>query len=92
MTSVVVHVNYLYNMSLLIPMLTEKLVQTKLLSKGMATKIAGSGLSYRHLQLAFRRDKDCGLQRLLGEVTNGKVRVTKSARIIDSLAQHFGAC
>ena len=43
------------------------LVQKKVISSGMADKIAGSGLAYAHLALAYRRDREHGLRLLLSE-------------------------
>lgn len=65
------------------------LVDNKVLSKGMAKQIAGSGLSFHHLRLASQRDNEDGIKNLLTETFNGKPRVTKSKRIINNLAVYF---
>ena len=49
------------------------MISSKAVSKGTAEKIAGSGLNFRHLCIAFRRGKRNGLRALLGEKRNGSV-------------------
>lgn len=44
------------------------LVQSKTISKCMASKIANSGLSLSHIILAFKRDDQQGLENLLSEI------------------------
>ncbi len=67
-------------------------MQRKHISTDMATKIAGSGLSYRHLKAAFARDPVNGIGRVLAEAgPGGKVRVTKTKKISESLNRHFQA-
>ncbi|XP_056018747.1 uncharacterized protein LOC125669025 [Ostrea edulis] len=58
------------------------LINEKVVSKGMASKIAGSGLNFRCLQLAYRRDPHDGIQNLLSEKVRNGVRVTKSQKVI----------
>ena len=53
----------------LTPMVTEKVV-----SKDMAKKIAGSGLCFRHLCIAFRRGNREGLSKLLSEKSGKRVK------------------
>ena len=65
------------------------LLTSKSISKGMAEKTASSGLCYRHLQIAFRREGELGIKAILGEQFSGTVRVTKNARIISSLLEYF---
>ena len=67
----------------------ENLIETKVLSKAMAEKAAASGLTYRHFQIAYRRDGDSGLKAVLGEKFGDKIRVTRTSRIISSLVGHF---
>ena len=57
-------------------------------SAGMK-KFADSGLGYRHLALAYKRDGADGLRSLLGEKSGRKVRVTRSAKVLDAICQHF---
>ena len=60
------------------------------ISAYMAKKIATSGLSFDHLQLAFSRNKERGIKILLGEMgEDGKARVTTSKKIIQSLQEFF---
>lgn len=68
-------------MSTLKPLLDQKVI-----SNGMGNKIASSGLSLSHLQLAYRRNGREGVQDVLTEITDNSVRVTKSRKIIDSVA------
>ena len=65
------------------------LIVSKVISKGLAEKAASSGLSYRHLQIAFKRQGESGLKSLLGEKFNGKVRVSKSVRVISSILEYI---
>lgn len=67
------------------------LLELNAISKSMAEKAASSGLTYRHLQIAFMRQGDSGLKLVLGEKFGGKVRVTKNARIVSSIIDHFNS-
>ncbi|XP_061190963.1 uncharacterized protein LOC133199106 [Saccostrea echinata] len=71
-------------MSTLRPLLDQKVI-----SNGMGNKIAGSGLSLSHLQLAYQRNGREGVQDVLSEIADNSVRVTKSKKIIDSVADYF---
>lgn len=64
------------------------LIDQKVISEGMGTKIAGSGLSLNHLHLAYRRNGRDGVHKVLSEMSGDcvRVRVTKFKRIIDSIA------
>ena len=55
----------------------------------MIDKAASSGLKYEHLKIVFIRDGEAGLRSLLSEVCDGKIRVTKSGKILSSLVDHF---
>lgn len=55
----------------------------------MATKIAESGLGFQHLQLAFQRGGADGLELVLKEKFNGKVRVTANKRILFNIVNYF---
>ncbi|XP_062579139.1 uncharacterized protein LOC134241063 [Saccostrea cucullata] len=68
-------------MSTLKPLLDQKVISNR-----MGNKIASSGLSLSHLQLAYRRNGREGVQDVLTEITDNSVRVTKSRKIIDSVA------
>ena len=59
-----------------------------MLSESMVTKIAGSGLTYCHLALAWRRDKESGIEKLLGEKVGGKIRVTRGSGVISVWNAH----
>ena len=59
------------------------------LSMGMITKIAGSGLSYRHLLLAHKRSGAEGISSLLTEKVGGKPRVTRTKRVLNAVTAHF---
>ena len=70
----------------------QKLVDDKVITVGMADKIAASGLAYCHLQLAHRRNSENGLRLLLAEkCPDGKARVTTVSRIHQALADHFAS-
>ena len=62
-----------------------------MISDGMALKIAGSGLAMRHLALAYQRDQSSGIEKLFSQTVAGKVRVTKSERIIAAVNDYFSA-
>ncbi len=63
------------------------LIKQKVLSKGMATKLAETGLSLTDLREAYRDDPDSGLERLLSEcnASTGKPRITKDKKVISKL-------
>lgn len=65
------------------------LLNKKVISTGMATKIAKSGLGFHHLQLAFQRGGADGLELVLKEKFNGKVRVTANKRILFNIVNYF---
>lgn len=65
------------------------LVSRKILTSGMARKIAGSDLSLRLLQLVHKRIGRDGLSALLSETVAGRVRVSKSQKVISSLCDFF---
>ena len=67
-------VKYLLSLT---PMVTEKVV-----SEGMAKKIAVSGLCFRHLCIAFRRSNREGLSKLLSEKSGKRVTVTNQRKIL----------
>ena len=67
----------------------QPLLASKAMSKGMAAKAASTGLTYRHLYIAFQRQGQQGIKALLGEPFSGSVRVTKNTRVISSLVNHF---
>ena len=88
--SAVAHLQFLTNRARLFNGLREKLCRKdKVLSESMATKTAGSGLTYCHLTLAWRTDKESGIEKLLGEKVCGKIRVTRCDRVISALHAHF---
>lgn len=62
------------------------LLDQKVISNLMGNKIAGSGVSLPHLQLAFQRNGREALRDVLSEMIDGNVRVTKSKKIIYSVA------
>ncbi|XP_061195042.1 uncharacterized protein LOC133203237 [Saccostrea echinata] len=65
------------------------LVQKKVLSVCMAKRIAGSGLDFDSLKLAYSRDQ-IGIHALFTEVcSNSSVRVTKSNKIIEAVSSFF---
>lgn len=65
-----------------------QLVEQKVISDGMAEKIASTGLSYDTLLMSA--NKENGIRKLLTEQINGKCRVTKNERILQSIENHFG--
>ena len=67
----------------------QPLIASKVVTKGMGDKIAGSGLMLSHLQLSFSRGGKDGFKSVLTEKINGKARVTTSSRIIMQLCNYF---
>ena len=67
----------------------KELIKEKVLTKSMATKMAGSGLNLTHVNLAFKRGGREGLCSLLSAKFNGKPRVTKCERIFLQLESYF---
>ncbi|XP_021373023.1 uncharacterized protein LOC110463022 [Mizuhopecten yessoensis] len=65
------------------------LVERKVISAFMASKIAGSGLSVRHIQLAYSRDGSDGIRQLFAELHNGKPRITKCIKIVESVCRYL---
>ena len=62
------------------------------LTDGMADKISKSGLGYSDLLLAYQRQGDIGVARLLGERSaDGKVRVTKSKPVLAKLTKFLSS-
>ena len=64
------------------------LISEHVVSKGMANKIAGSGLNFSCLKLAYTRNPH-GIYNLLSEKVRNNIRVTKSQRVIHSLNKYF---
>ena len=60
----------------------EVLTDKNILTKGMAQKVAGSGLNIFHLKLARSRDEISGISQLFKEKFDGKARVTNNKKII----------
>ncbi|CAC5362774.1 unnamed protein product [Mytilus coruscus] len=58
-------------------------------SKSMLNKIARSGLRLNHLILAGNRGGVGGVRELLTEQFDGKPRVTKDQKILDSISKHI---
>ena len=65
------------------------LVSVKALSTCMSGKVAASGLCYKHLEAAFRRDGLDGVSHLFSEKFDGKPRVTNSQKVIEKVANYF---
>lgn len=65
------------------------LLDNKIISKNIARKIAGSGLSMDNLILAFDRSGADGIRNVFSEEINKSVRVTRSTKIIDSVSKYI---
>ena len=66
------------------------LTKKNIISKGMISKIAGSGLEYKHLCIAYKRGGRDGLLSVLMEMNSqSAVRVTKDKKILNALADYF---
>lgn len=67
----------------------QPLIAAKVVSKGMAEKIASSNLQLCHINLAFQRGGLEGIASILSETINGKAWVTRSKRIAQQLYKYF---
>jgi DNA polymerase III epsilon subunit-like protein len=63
------------------------LVKQKVISHCIARKIAGSGLCYEHLAIVYHRNGEDGVRNLLTETDQSRVRVTRSAKIIQGICK-----
>ena len=59
------------------------MIKSNVITKFMAKKIAGSGLSLKSLELAYTRDPSNGIKTVFGEKVKEKCRVTKTKKIVD---------
>ncbi|KAH3810645.1 hypothetical protein DPMN_139041 [Dreissena polymorpha] len=64
----------------------QTMIDEKVMSQGVARKVAESGLQLKHLRTVSKRNGLSVLRSLLSEVTNGQIRVTKSETIICAIA------
>ena len=67
----------------------QPLISSKAVSKGMAEKIAASGLRLSHIQLAFTRGGADGISKVLTEKFSGRARITTNKRILESISSFF---
>ena len=67
----------------------QPLISSKAVSKGMAEKIASSGLRLSHIQLAFTRGGADGISKFLTEKFSGRARITTNKRILESISSFF---
>ena len=65
------------------------LVNEKIISSSMSSKIAGSGLSLNHLKIAYTRNRLSGIRNLLSEKFEDIVRVTVNTKIINNINTWF---
>ena len=63
----------------------------RIVSKTMASKMAGSGLTLQHLKLAYRRGKEAGVENILKEKFHGKPRVTAEKKILGRIASYISS-
>ena len=61
------------------------LIDRKILSKGLASKMCKSGLSLEHLKLSFQRDGDEGVRLLVKEKADDHARVISGAKQLDAI-------
>ena len=67
----------------------QNLLGENVISKSMIDKIASSGLSFHHLNLAFQRDSVNGVKNVLSEKIDGKPRVTNRNCIISKIQDYL---
>ena len=65
------------------------LVKAKVLSSGMASKAAASGLTVHHPQVAYHCDSALGIERLFKEKTAVGHRVTATKQIISGVNEYL---
>lgn len=65
----------------------QRLVNEKVLSTGMARKVAGSDLNLKCITLAYSRGGVEGVRQVFSEACGKGVRVTKSAKVIESVCK-----
>ena len=65
------------------------LVENKAISVQTRNKLACSSLSFKHLELAFKRDPEQGIAHIFREPTPYGPRITVSKSIIDKLNKYF---
>ena len=63
----------------------------RIVSKTMASKMAGSGLTLQHLKLAYRRGKEAGVENILKEKFHGKPRVTAEKKILGRISSYISS-
>ena len=61
------------------------LIERKILSQAVASKLCKSGLALQHLTLAFQRGGDEGVRTLLKEKIAGRVRVASATKVLDGI-------
>ena len=61
------------------------LMEKKIISHAVASKMCKSGLALQHLTLAFQRGGDEGVRTLLKEKVAGRVRVPSAAKVVDGI-------
>ena len=66
-------------------------IPPEVLSKSMATETAGSGLTLQHLQLAFRRGGETGVEYILKEKFNGQARVTVDKKLLKRISSYVSS-
>ncbi|CAG2232154.1 unnamed protein product [Mytilus edulis] len=64
----------------------KQMLDDKVVTKRTANCIARSGLNLSHLRLAYSRNGRTGIKDIFSEPCGSKARVTKSAKIIDSVS------
>ncbi len=67
----------------------QRLIESNTITKGMAQKIAGSGLHLAHLKLAHSRDETMRISKLFKEKFGGKARVTNTKTIISKVKEYL---
>lgn len=67
----------------------QPLIESKVVRKRMAEKMADSDISLDHLQHSFKMGSKDGLISILSDRVNGKARVTKNKIIISQLINYF---
>ena len=63
----------------------KELVDKKVISANICTKLARSGLGLNHLRMAHTRDENQGIQHLFSEVHGQKCRISSCKRICESV-------
>ena len=72
----------------------EPLVESEIVTKYMADKMAASGVDYKTLECVYQKERRQGIETLLKGSGDGQNKtggaITKQCKVIDALVEYFG--